>query len=72
MNLQIKLWKIMRYTYKIKTKDKEETIEAMSFKKMLQSLVLKFPKMNVLCMYKNKKGNNLAKWIDTTKIKIKY
>jgi hypothetical protein len=62
----------MRYTYKIKTKDKEETIEAMSFKKMLQSLVLKFPKMNVLCMYKNKKGNNLAKWIDTNKIKIKY
>jgi len=62
----------MRYTYKIKIKDKEETIEAMSFKKMLQSLVLKFPKMNVLCMYKNKKGNNLAKWIDTTKIKIKY
>ncbi len=62
----------MRYTYKIKTKDKEETIEAMSFKKMLQSLVLKFPKMNVLCMYKNKKGNNLAKWIDTTKIKVKY
>ena len=62
----------MRYTYKIKTKDKEEIIEAMSFKKMLQSLVLKFPKMNVLCMYKNKKGNNLAKWIDTTKIKIKY
>ena len=62
----------MRYTYKIKIKDKEETIEAMSFKKMLQSLVLKFPKMNVLCMYKNKKGNNLAKWIDTTKIKVKY
>ena len=62
----------MRYSYKIKTKDKEETIEAMSFKKMLQSLVLKFPKMNVLCMYKNKKGNNLAKWIDTTKIKVKY
>jgi len=62
----------MRYTYKIKTKDKEEMIEAMSFKKMLQSLVLKFPKMNVLCMYKNKKGNNLAKWIDTTKIKVKY
>ena len=62
----------MRYSYKIKTKDKEEIIEAMSFKKMLQSLVLKFPKMNVLCMYKNKKGNNLAKWIDTTKIKVKY
>tara|TARA_R110002167_G_scaffold132717_1_gene317069 strand:- start:88 stop:276 length:189 start_codon:yes stop_codon:yes gene_type:complete len=62
----------MRYSYKIKTKDKEETIEAMSFKKMLQSLVLKFPKMNVLCMYKNKKGNNLAKWIDTNKIKVKY
>ena len=62
----------MRYSYKIKTKDKEEIIEEMSFKKMLQKLVLKFPKMNVLCMYKNKKGNNLAKWIDTTKIKVKY
>ena len=69
----------MRYSYRIldsKNKiDKPssgEIIEAMSFKKMLQSLVLKFPKMNVLCMYKNKKGNNLAKWIDTTKIKVKY
>lgn len=69
----------MRYSYRIldsKNKiDKPssgEIIEAMSFKKMLKSLVLKFPKMNVLCMYKNKKGNNLAKWIDTTKIKVKY
>ena len=69
----------MRYSYRIldsKNKiDKPssgEIIEAMSFKKMLQSLVLKFPKMNVLCMYKNKKGNNLAKWIDTNKIKVKY
>ena len=63
----------MRYSYRIlDPKNKEQILEAMSFKKMLQSLVLKFPKMNVLCMYKNKKGNNLAKWIDTTKIKVKY
>ena len=63
----------MRYSYRIlNPKNKEQILEAMSFKKMLQSLVLKFPKMNVLCMYKNKKGNNLAKWIDTNKIKIKY
>ena len=63
----------MRYSYRIlDPKNKEQILEAMSFKKMLQSLVLKFPKMNILCMYKNKKGNNLAKWIDTTKIKVKY
>jgi len=63
----------MRYSYRIlNPKNKEQILEAMSFKKMLQSLVLKFPKMNVLCMYKNKKGNNLAKWIDTNKIKVKY
>ena len=62
----------MRYTYKIKTKDKEETIEAMSFKKMLQSLVLKFPKQIVTCYYKNKKCRPQIKIIDTNKIKEKY
>ena len=62
----------MRYSYKIKTKDKEETIEAMSFKKMLQSLVLKFPKQIVTCYYKNKKCRPQIKIIDTNKIKEKY
>ena len=62
----------MRYTYKIKIKDKEETIEAMSFKKMLQSLVLKFPKQIVTCYYKNKKCRPQIKIIDTNKIKEKY
>ena len=62
----------MRYTYKIKIKDKEETIEAMSFKKMLQSLVLKFPKQLVTCCYKNKKNRLQTKIIDTKDIKVKY
>ena len=62
----------MRYTYKIKTKDKEVMIEAMSFKKMLQSLVLKFPKQLVTCYYKNKKNRPQIKIIDTNKIKVKY
>ena len=35
----------MRYIYKIRPMDKEqEIIEAMSYKKMLKKLVLKFPK----------------------------
>ena len=63
----------MRYSYKIlDPKNKEETIEAMSFKKMLQSLVLKFPKQIVTCYYKNKKCRPQIKIIDTNKIKVKY
>jgi hypothetical protein len=63
----------MRYSYRIlDPKNKEETIEAMSFKKMLQSLVLKFPKQIVTCYYKNKKCRPQIKIIDTNKIKVKY
>ena len=69
----------MRYSYRIldsKNKiDKPssgEIIEAMSFKKMLQSLVLKFPKQIVTCYYKNKKCRPQIKIIDTNKIKVKY
>jgi len=63
----------MRYIYKIRPMDKEqEIIEAMSYKKMLQSLVLKFPKQIVICFYKNKKGKYIEKQIDTNKIKVKY
>lgn len=65
----------MRYTYKIKPIDprnEEQTLEAMSYKKMLKSLVLKFPKQLVTCYYKNKKNRPQAKIIDTKDIKIKY
>ena len=65
----------MRYTYKIKPIDprnEEQTLEAMSYKKMLKSLVLKFPKQLVTCYYKNKKNRPQTKIIDTKDIKIKY
>ena len=62
----------MRYMYKIRPMDKEqEIIEAMSYKKMLKSLVIKFPNQIVNCFYKNKKGNYIDKIIDTSKIKQK-
>ena len=63
----------MRYSYRI-TKDgaEPEEKEAMSYKKMLQSLVLKFPKQIVTCYYKNKKKRPQIKIIDTNKIKVKY
>ena len=63
----------MRYSYRIlDPKNKEQILEAMSYKKMLQSLVLKFPKQIVTCYYKNKKNRPQIKIIDTTKIKVKY
>ena len=63
----------MRYSYRIlNPKNKEQILEAMSFKKMLQSLVLKFPKQLVTCYYKNKKNRPQIKIIDTNKIKVKY
>ncbi len=63
----------MRYSYIITSliDDKQETIEAMSFKKMLKKLVLKFPKTKIICEYINKKGKNIKKIIDTDKIKVK-
>ena len=65
----------MRYSYKINQIDfeqGEEIIEEMSFKKMLQKLVLKFPKQLVTCCYKNKKNRLQTKIIDTKDIKVKY
>ena len=62
----------MRYEYKITPINKEqETIEAMSYKKMLKKLIFKFPKQIVICFYKNKKGKYIEKQIDTNKIKVK-
>ena len=62
----------MRYNYVV-TPEKGETenIQAMSFKKMLKSIVSKFPKQNVFVSYKNKKDHFIEKKIDTTKIKQK-
>ena len=63
----------MRYSYIITSlkDDKQETIEAMSFKKMLKKLVLKFPKTKIICAYVNKKGKDIKKIIDTNEIKVK-
>ena len=62
----------MRYNYVV-TPEKGETenIQAMSFKKMLKSIVNKFPKQNVFVSYKNKKDHLIEKNIDTSKIKQK-
>ena len=48
----------MRYEYTI-TKEGGETeeMEAMSWKKLFKSLLLKYPKFNGWCTYINKKGN---------------
>ena len=43
----------------------------MSFKKMLKSIVNKYPKQNVFVSYKNKKDRLIEKNIDTSKIKQK-
>tara|TARA_A100001391_G_scaffold135253_1_gene94037 strand:+ start:117 stop:308 length:192 start_codon:yes stop_codon:yes gene_type:complete len=62
----------MRYNYVV-TPEKGETenIQAMSFKKMLKSIVNKYPKQNVFVSYKNKKDRLIEKNIDTSKIKQK-
>ena len=62
----------MRYEYKITPIDKEqETIEAMSYKKMLKTLVNKHPNTIVTCIYTNKKKNLINKMINTKDIKQK-
>ena len=52
----------MRYKYTI-TKEGGETeeMEAMSWKKMLKSLLLKTPKFSGKISYINKKGNDIVK-----------
>ena len=62
----------MRYNFVVTpTKGETENIQAMSFKKMLKSIVSKFPKQNVFVSYKNKKDHLIEKNIDTSKIKQK-
>ena len=58
----------MRYEYTV-TKEGGETeeMEAMSWKKMLKSLLLKTPKFSGKIAYINKKGNALTKVISNGK-----
>ena len=54
----------MRYEYTITDHEaKVETVKAMSWKKMLKSLLLKTPKFTGKIAYINKKGHKLIKFI---------
>jgi len=54
----------MRYEYTITDHEaKVETVKAMSWKKMLKSLLLKTPKFTGKIAYINKKGHQLIKFI---------
>ncbi len=51
----------MRYEYTITDHEsKVETVQAMSYKKMLKSLLLKTPKFSGNISYINKKGRNIV------------
>ena len=59
----------MRYEYTITDHEsKAETVQAMSWKKMLKSLLLKTPKFSGKIAYINKKGNALTKVINNGKV----
>ena len=59
----------MRYTYTITdNKGQAETVYAMSWKKMLKSLLLKNPQFSGRIAYTNKKGNALTKVINNGKV----
>ena len=52
----------MRYEYTITDhEEKKEVVKAMSYKKMLKSLLLKTPKFTGTISYINKKGNDIVK-----------
>ena len=52
----------MRYEYTITDQEeKKEMVKAMSYKKMLKSLLLKTPKFTGTISYINKKGNDIVK-----------
>ena len=59
----------MRYEYTITNEGgEEELIKAMSWKKMLKSLLLKTPKFSGWITYANKKGNAQTKVINNGKV----
>ena len=58
----------MRYEYTVTKEGGEaEIMQAMSWKKMLKSLLLKTPKFSGKISYINKKGNALTKVISSGK-----
>jgi len=63
----------MRYEYTITKEDGEsEIMEAMSWKKLFKSLLVKYPKFSGECTYINKKGHvqvrNFNKGKETKKL----
>ena len=61
----------MRYEYTITDQETEkaDVVRAMSYKKMLKSLLLKTPKFTGWITYINKKGNVQTKVLTNGKIK---
>jgi|TARA_R100001594_G_scaffold808_2_gene3337 hypothetical protein len=59
----------MRYKYTITKEGGEaEEMEAMSYKKMLKSLLIKYPKFNGWASYFNKKGHQQVKAFQNGKV----
>ena len=59
----------MRYEYTITDhEEKKEMVQAMSWKKMLKSLLLKTPKFSGKIAYINKKGHKLIKFVRDGKV----
>ena len=59
----------MRYKYTITEVNKEpEEVQAMSYKKMLKSLLIKYPKFNGWASYFNKKGHQQVKAFQNGKV----
>ena len=59
----------MRYKYTITKEGGEaEEMEAMSWKKLFKSLLLKYPQFSGWCTYMNKKGHLQVKAISAGKI----
>ena len=60
----------MKYTYQITKADKSsELLNAMSFKKLLKQLAIKYPNELICVSYTNKKGNFLNKIVDNRRVK---
>ena len=59
----------MRYEYTLnKEGGEKETMQAMSWKKLFKSLLLKYPTFNGWCTYMNKKGHLQVKGFKNGKI----
>jgi len=59
----------MRYEYIIKdTNNKEEIVQAMSYKKLLRQLSIKYKNKIVQIKYTNKKNNELIKLVKIKEI----